>query len=128
MSEVLAWMTSDHLNALSLFLVAFSVFAGAMRAVFVGWGASTSQQKIDGVWSVLRAAHDAVEKLGPLAGGTKADRYVEVAHKALDFIGAGKPDVATTKALGAVIHEMAKVEKADALAAGMAADPQQPGA
>lgn len=125
MSEVLAWMTPERLNALAMLIGALSALYHVVVNVRGGWSQKSPQEKWSALMEVATAAHDAVERLGPLANGTKAERYVALLHKLCDAAGLDKPDPQTAQALGTAIHEAAK---ADALAAGMAADPQQPGA
>lgn len=126
MSDFLAWLTPERINAIALLIGALSALYHVVVNVKAGWGSTTPGEKWDRVMSVLKAAHDAVEKLKPvIPEGTAPAKFVEIAHKLLDLAGLDKPDADTTKALGTAIHE---AYKADKVAAAMAADPTKPGA
>lgn len=120
--EIVNWMAKpENLTAAAYVLGALALLVQVVMANWMALKEGNFTARLAALEKLGKPLHDIVEKLGPVTAGTKADRYVQVMHSALDFLGCGKPAPEVIKAVGAAIHDAAKA--AD-IAKGMAQDPQ----
>lgn len=120
--EVLNWLAKpENLTALAYVLGALAVLIQVVMSNLQALKEGTFAQRMAALEKLGKPLHDLVERIGPMANGTKAERYLQVMHNALDFLGCGRPAPEVIKAIGADIHAAAK---ADVVAAEMAKDPQ----